>query len=162
MPDLPFEAGLLSHLWQKHYCKWVTNNAEGDTYLQLFLHLPPPHTLGWDIGNRFSFTGFLPPPSLITAYSAYIPQSRQSAKLFLKSSELCPPPLRFRGEAHTRWRERGWERPNSDEGTYTVVLLYCICTLWYTPNLCQHQREAKSTQDSSFLFILIFSGGLLM
>jgi len=26
------------------------------------------------------------------------------------------------GEGHTRWRERGWESPNSDEGTYTVVL----------------------------------------
>jgi hypothetical protein len=49
------------------------------------------------------------------------PQSRKSAKLFLKSSELglpqpltrrrvCPPP-RFWGES-----------PNADEGTYTVVL----------------------------------------
>jgi hypothetical protein len=57
-------------------------------------------------------------------------QSRQSAKLFLKSSELdspnpspageCAPP-RFWGEEHTRWRERSWEGPNS-EGTYTVVL----------------------------------------
>jgi hypothetical protein len=27
-----------------------------------------------------------------------------------------------RGEGRTRWRERGWESPNSDEGTYTVVL----------------------------------------
>ncbi len=55
-------------------------------------------------------------------------QSRQSTKLFLKLSELglpqpltrrrvCPPP-RFWGEGHT-W---GWENPNSDEGTYTVVL----------------------------------------
>jgi hypothetical protein len=26
------------------------------------------------------------------------------------------------GEGHTRWRERGWESPNSDEGTYTGVL----------------------------------------
>jgi hypothetical protein len=62
-----------------------------------------------------------------------IPQSRQSANLFLQSSELglpqpltrrrmCPPP-RFWGEGHTCWRERGWESPNSDEGTYTVVLL---------------------------------------
>jgi hypothetical protein len=62
-------------------------------------------------------------------------QSRQSAKLFLQSSELglhqpltrrrvCPPPpnLWYRGEGHTRWRERGWESPNSDGGTYTVVL----------------------------------------
>ncbi len=62
------------------------------------------------------------------------PHSRQRAKLFLKSSELGllqpltrrrvrpPPPLP--GEWHTRWRERGWESPNSDEGTYSVVL--CI------------------------------------
>jgi hypothetical protein len=60
----------------------------------------------------------------------FIPQSRQSAKLFLKSSELglpqpltrrrvCPPPP---GEGDTRWRERGWESHNSDEGTNTVVL----------------------------------------
>ncbi len=40
-----------------------------------------------------------------------------------------PPPPFVRGERHTRWRERGWESPNSDEGTCTVVLLY-ICTLW--------------------------------
>ncbi len=57
------------------------------------------------------------------------PQSRQSAKPFLLSSELglpqpltrrrvCPPPpLGFRGEGHTRWQEMGWESPNSDEGT---------------------------------------------
>jgi hypothetical protein len=32
------------------------------------------------------------------------------------------------GEGHTRWRERGWESPNSDEGTYTVVLfIYVLC-----------------------------------
>jgi hypothetical protein len=40
--------------------------------------------------------------------------------LFLQSSEMgLPPPVL--GEGHTRWRERGWESPNSDEGTYTVV-----------------------------------------
>ncbi len=66
-------------------------------------------------------------------------QSRQSAKLFLQSSELglpqpltrrrvCPPPAWFRGEGYTRWRERGWESPNSNEGTYTVVLfIYVPC-----------------------------------
>jgi hypothetical protein len=34
------------------------------------------------------------------------------------------PPLWFcrRREGHTRWRERGWESPNSNEGTYTVVI----------------------------------------
>jgi hypothetical protein len=33
-----------------------------------------------------------------------------------------PPPPPVPGEGHTRWRERGWESPNSDEGTYTLVL----------------------------------------
>ncbi len=43
-------------------------------------------------------------------------QSRQSAKFFLQPSELgLPRPL-------TKRRVRGWESPNSDEGTYTVVL----------------------------------------
>ncbi len=34
----------------------------------------------------------------------------------------CAPLPRFWGEGHTRWRERGWESPNSEERTYTVVL----------------------------------------
>jgi hypothetical protein len=61
------------------------------------------------------------------------PQSRQSAKLFIQSSELglpqpltrrrvCPLPPVLGGEGHTRLRERCWGSPNSDEGTYTVVL----------------------------------------
>jgi hypothetical protein len=29
----------------------------------------------------------------------------------------CAPSLWIRGEGHTRWRERGWESPNSFEGT---------------------------------------------
>ncbi len=41
----------------------------------------------------------------------------------------CAPHLWFWGEGHTGWRERGWESPNSDEGTYTVVLFKYICTL---------------------------------
>ncbi len=35
---------------------------------------------------------------------------------------VCPTPLWFRGEGHTHLLERGWGSPNSDEGTYTVVL----------------------------------------
>ncbi len=63
----------------------------------------------------------------------YTPQSRQSARLFLQSSELgLPQPLTRRrvcspphplvpgGGAHSPWRERGWESPNSNEGTYTT------------------------------------------
>jgi hypothetical protein len=83
------------------------------------------------------------------------PQSRQSAKPFLQSSELglpqpltrrrvCPPPPppspRFWGEGHIRWRERGWESPNSDEGTFTVVLFiytYFVATTssWTTSGI---------------------------
>ncbi len=48
---------------------------------------------------------------------------------------VCPLPL-FLGEGNTRWRGRGWESPNSDEGrtlwyslyvrgAYTVVLFIC-------------------------------------
>ncbi len=59
-------------------------------------------------------------------------QSRQSAKLFLQSLELglpqpltsrrvCPPPFGSGGGAHSLAGELGG--PNSDEGTYTVVLL---------------------------------------
>ncbi len=56
-----------------------------------------------------------------------MPQSRQSAKVFSSRRNLdyptpspagafAPPPP-VRGERHTRWRERGWESPNADEGT---------------------------------------------
>jgi hypothetical protein len=33
------------------------------------------------------------------------------------------PPPRFWGEGHNRWRERGWESPNSDEGTYKYFVV---------------------------------------
>jgi hypothetical protein len=55
----------------------------------------------------------------------------QSAKRFLQSSELgLPHPLTRRrvcppSPFQSRWmglRERGWGSPNSDVGTYTVVL----------------------------------------
>ncbi len=81
--------------------------------------------------------GFVTPRGLSAA------QSGQSAKPFLQSSELglpqplthrrvCPPPLWYRGEGHTRWR--GWESPNFDQGTYTVVLCmnlyFVLCRIW--------------------------------
>ncbi len=84
-------------------------------------------------------------------------QSRQSAKLFLQSSELglpqplthrreCPPPLWFGGEGHTRWRGRSWESPNFDEGTYTVVLfIYTYFVAWgYLLYTFQNQMFARS------------------
>jgi hypothetical protein len=92
-------------------------------------------------------------------------QSRQSAKLFLQSSELGrPQPLTRRrvcpqtpgsGGRGTLWRERGWESLNSDEGTYPVVL--CIYTYFVVQGqqhipllliyaLSLGQREASSPQ----------------
>jgi hypothetical protein len=40
-----------------------------------------------------------------------------------------PPPPCFLGEGNTRWRERGWESPNSDEGHTLWYSLY-VRTLW--------------------------------
>ncbi len=74
-------------------------------------------------------------------------QSKQSAKLFssrqnwdsfnpslshtLSRLQVCPP-LWLRGEGHTCWREGVWESPNSDEGTYIVVLfIYMYFVLLY-------------------------------
>jgi hypothetical protein len=45
-----------------------------------------------------------------------------------------PPPPCFWGEGNTRWRERGWESPNSDEGHTLWYSLY-VRTLW--PNHIQ-------------------------
>ncbi len=48
-------------------------------------------------------------------------------------------PLWFWGEGHTRWLERGWESPNSHEGTYTVVLyiyMNSVGTLKELYNVC--------------------------
>ncbi len=69
--------------------------------------------------------------SLHTTFPNTTPQSRQSAKRLLQSSEMGlphpfsrrpPPTLWSGGGGHTRLRERGWESPNADEGTDTVVL----------------------------------------
>jgi hypothetical protein len=76
----------------------------------------------------------LPPPHLGSYSRALLvsrdrrnlfAQSRQSAQLFLQSSELeLPQPLTRRRV--TRWRAREWEGPNSDEGTYTVIYMYFV------------------------------------
>ncbi len=93
-------------------------------------------------------------------------QSRQSAKLFLKSTELglhqpltrrqvCPPLLVPGGGACTRWRERGWESPNSDEWTYTVVL--CKYTYFVTQRiLAPIQRIHSNTPTPASLPLCSF------
>jgi hypothetical protein len=54
--------------------------------------------------------------------------------------ESVPPPLWLGGGGlHTRWRERGWGSPNSDEGTYTVVLCiykYFVGLTYWPASLC--------------------------
>ncbi len=83
------------------------------------------------------------------------PQSGQSAELFLKSSQLglpqsvtrrrvCPPPPVLGGGAHTLARE-GLGSPNSNEGTYTLVLFiytYFVVSTQY--------RTQPSTSCRSF------------
>ncbi len=58
------------------------------------------------------------------------------------ASECAPP--RFWGEGHTRWREKGWESPNSDEGTSTVVLFKYM---YFVP-IAKHSRISTRTNLS--------------
>ncbi len=70
-------------------------------------------------------------------------QSRQRAKFFLQPSELELPqpltrrrvwsPLWFRGEGHTRWRERCWGVPIPTRGHtlwYSLYSVNVLCALW--------------------------------
>jgi hypothetical protein len=82
--------------------------------------------------------------SEVNKSSRWEAQSRQWAQLFSSRrnwdspnpspSGECARPLWFRGTG-TLAGERGgggWESPNSDEGTYTLVLfIYTVCTLWW-------------------------------
>ncbi len=69
---------------------------------------------------------------IIGRYNWIKAMSRQSAKLYLQSSELGPPPpppgSGGRGTLAGRWRERGWESPNSDEGIYSYTIVFFIYT----------------------------------
>jgi hypothetical protein len=57
---------------------------------------------------------------------------------------VCPFTLWFRGEGHTRWRERGRESFNSNKGTYTVVLyIYVLC------GAIPHRRQTQDKDCSS-------------
>ncbi len=134
------------------FCNWFVHSAQCTVcYVSVpvyssFMDLPNenikrnyvensslPHSCIWRLSQSGRYWKIIP---LFDLYFTPPPQSRQSAKLVLQSSELglpqpftrrpvCPPPFWFRWEGHTRWRERGWESANSDEGTYTVVVLFC-------------------------------------
>jgi hypothetical protein len=108
------------------------------SYIIMFLTSPPA------VNSQHHACNAKLRPSSIHSCSFYA-QSRQSAKLFSSrwnwdspnpspAGENAPPPLVSGGGAAglTRWREKGWESPNSDEGTYTVVL----CKYMYFVILC--------------------------
>ncbi len=95
------------------------------------------------------------------------PQSRQSARLFLQSSELgpprnpltrrrvCPPPL-IPGEGHTRLRERGWEVPIRTRG-HTLWYNRYICTLCCIPShnqVLQQGIQSEKRQSESYEHVI--------
>ncbi len=60
-----------------------------------------------------------------------------------------PPPPCFWGEGNTRWRERGWESPNSDEGHTLWYSLY-VRTLWEQPSrwwFCSGLDRGRTIQE---------------
>jgi hypothetical protein len=87
-------------------------------------------------------------------------QSRQSAKLFLQSSDgigtrrLCfvpPRPLWFGGEGHTRWRERGVGESQFQRGDIHcgTLYIYVLCgnigcrRLWDRYDISDPRRAHK-------------------
>jgi hypothetical protein len=64
---------------------------------------------------------------------------------------VCPPPPCFWGERNTRWRERGWESPNSDEGRPLWYSLYVrtLCGRNSTTQLsglgCRYEDNRKES-----------------
>ncbi len=62
-------------------------------------------------------------------------------------ANVPPPP--FWGEGHTLWQERGWESPNSDEGTYNVVIF--IYTNLVPTNETVVRRIWKSSLNKRYL-----------
>ncbi len=78
--------------------------------------------------------------AIYTVYSQHKVRTYKEYHSLCPSSELglpptphpqasVPPPPCFWGEGNTRWRERGWESPNSDEGRTLWYSLY-VRTLW--------------------------------
>ncbi len=98
---------------------------------------------------------FVPWGHTFLMWQGVLSQSRQSAKPFLQSSELGLPPTPhpqasvprppcFWGEGNTRWRERGWESPNSDESHTLWYSLY-VRTLWVLFYFCNRRLAPLST-----------------
>ncbi len=54
-----------------------------------------------------------------------------------------PPPFGSGGRAQSLARERGWESPNSDEGTYNVVLYIYVLVEKMAPTMQREWWEAQ-------------------
>ncbi len=65
-----------------------------------------------------------------TEYHSVRPSSELGLPPTPHPQASLPPPPCFWGEGNTRWRERGWESPNSDEGHTLWYSLY-VRTLWW-------------------------------
>ncbi len=70
-----------------------------------------------------------------------------------QQASVPPPPLVGR-EGHTRWREKGWQSPNSDEGTFTcgTLFIYVLCGLSYRPANHVACRAGTTTLCRSWLY----------
>ncbi len=64
---------------------------------------------------------------------------------------MCPPPPSPGGGIHSPWRERCWERPNSDERTYAVVLFIFTFFVVYPHALTDTNFDpSQLSLDSTF------------
>jgi hypothetical protein len=69
----------------------------------------------------------------IKSTTVYAPRRNWDSPPTHHPQASVPPPPCFWGEGNTRWRERGWASPNSDEGHTLWYSLY-VRTLWFIPN----------------------------
>jgi hypothetical protein len=65
----------------------------------------------------------------IKSTTVYAPRRNRDSPPTPHPQASVPPPPSLWGEGNTRWRERGWESPNSDEGHTLWYSLY-VRTLW--------------------------------
>jgi hypothetical protein len=68
-----------------------------------------------------------PPPAFGLINEGAIHTVGKVLSFFSSRRNWDSPQTLTRGKGHIRWRERGWESPISDEGTYTVVLFIYTC-----------------------------------
>jgi hypothetical protein len=107
-------------------------------------------TIEWWWGRRCYFAQ--PPPHKVRTYKEYhsvCPSSELGLPPTPHPQASVPPPPCFWGEGNARWRERGWESPNSDEGHTLWYSLY-VRTLCPTPFYKQASRKIYKDDVNSF------------